>query len=211
MYKNNIYIPDGYINAADHTYPGGSQVNSQLYGGMVGQIVGLSSKQAAQLSKTSIGTLRGGLYQYVKTKASPTTAVARGLVLVWSDRSIFEVSVDVGADIANSLVAGVGLNTVTQAKYCWIQIDGEAAIRFKSSGSPEALNTTKTTPVVGDSVISPLDADNGRADVLADATAVVFGTAAAKLGRQMGRLNTAIGADFFGWTNLMIGDRNYGG
>lgn len=208
--RSIIYVPNGQINAVNDTYIGGGAEAPGYIPGMLGKMVELDAKQAAMLS-SSVITLRAGKYQYVKTKASPTTALARGLALTWSDRAAFEVSVDAATDAIAGICAGIALNAITSGRYGWIQVDGEASVRFLSSGSPEAIATDKTTPAIGDSVNSPLDADNGRADVFDDADAMTAGTAATRVGRIIGKLTSAVGADFFAWVALATGDRNYGG
>lgn len=146
--------------------PSGSIVQS--YGGQVGGKLWLGSVAALALSDTAVGTLFGGVYQYVKFKAASTTAPARGGLVVWDDRENFVVTPDVTATTVSG-VAGVALNSVTKGQYGFIQIAGKASVLFKAS-------TTKTTPAIGDLVIIDLTPSN-VGDVLADATALVSPTA----------------------------------
>jgi hypothetical protein len=183
-----------HLNAVDDEFPGGGD-SPGLVPGQLGAIFHVDTQLAADLADTSVAVLYAGLYQYVKFKASPTTAAARGLVVGWSDQDAYEVSVDAASDAAADLVAGVALNPVTSGQHGFIQIAGLADVKFLAS-------TTKATPAVGNLVVAPLDADNGEADVLGDATAVVFGTAAAALPRMMGRLHAAVDGNDFGLVQL---------
>lgn len=177
-----------FLNTVDDLFPGGGDIAPGNVPGQLGKIFFHSGADALLLSDTAVGTLLGGMYQYVKFKAAPTTAAAKGLCVVWSNRAAFEVSVDVAADIDNALIAGVALSSVTSGQHGFIQMSGSASVKVKGT-------TTKGTPVIGDDLVTPLNADNGLADVLADATAVVFGTAAAKHGRVFGRLEVAVDGD----------------
>ncbi len=132
----------------------------------VGGLTAGSPAEALRLSNTTIGTLYGGIYQYVKFLATSSTANILGGVLFWSDIPNFVVTPDVTLS-TQGLIAGIGLAVTVKGDYGYIQVAGLASVLFKSS-------ITKTTPAVGDLVI--VDQGGGtptaRGDVLADATAV---------------------------------------
>jgi hypothetical protein len=188
------------LNLISDTYIGGG-TEEDLATGQLGKVIYLTREEAALLSDTTIGTLREGLYQYVKTKTTVTTTPARGLGCRWSDKSVFEVTVDAVGDPDCANIAGVFISAPGNGKYCWIHIgDGQVFCAFKGT-------QTKEPSFAGDAVIAGLDADNGLFDILADATAVTFGTAATKLSRWVGRLMEPVGtttADW-AWVELALG------
>lgn len=160
-------VTTSYLNDVNDPAPGvplsspsGSIV--QAYAGQVGGKLFLGAISAAALSDSAVGTLYGGIYQYVQFKSASTAANARGGLVVWSDRENFIVTPDVTATTV-SLVAGVAINAVTKGQYGFIQIAGKASILFKAS-------TTKTTPAIGDLVIIDGATPSNVGDVLADAT-----------------------------------------
>lgn len=140
------------------------------YDGQLGQkyaVNGLTAgapAEATRLSNTALGTLYGGLYQYVQFKTTSTNAHILGGIVFWSDIPNFIVTPDVTAG-TQGLVAGVSLAVNVKGDYGWIQVAGLASVLFKSS-------ITKATPAIGDLVI--VDQGGGtptaRGDILADAT-----------------------------------------
>lgn len=188
------------LNLVSDTYIGGG-TDGDLATGQLGHEIYLTRAEAALLSDTTIGTLREGTYKYVKTKTTVTTTPAKGLACVWSDKANFEVSVDVVGDPDVGNIAGVFISAPGNGKYCWIHVgDGQVFCAFKAT-------QTKEPSFAGDAVVAGLDADNGLFDILADATAVTFGTAATKLARWVGRLIEPVGtttADF-AWVELALG------
>jgi len=167
-YLNDVNDPAPGVPLAS---PSGSIVQS--YAGQLGGKLYLGSVAASALSDPAIGTLYGGIYQYVQFKAASTTAPARGGLVVWNDRENFVVTPDVTATTV-SQVAGVAINAVTKGQYGFIQIAGKASILFKGT-------TTKTTPAIGDLVIIDATPSN-TGDVLADATTLTSPTAKLALG-----------------------------
>lgn len=165
-----LKLTSPYLNDANDPAPGMTVASSQVSGsiipsylGQVGARVVLDADGAAKVSKTSIGTLYGGVYQYVQVLSSATANPARGALCYWSNRETYVVTTDqiVGNE---SLVAGVFLNPITKGNYGFIQIYGKASLLFKST-------ITKGVPAQGDLVVVD-GATSPRGDVLADATAL---------------------------------------
>jgi hypothetical protein len=152
------------------TSPSGSIVIP--YDGQLGQkyaVNGLtagSPAEALRLSNTVIGTLYGGIYQYVQFLSTSSGANIRGGVVFWSDIPNFIVTPDVTLS-TQGLIAGISLAVDVKGNYGYIQVSGLATVLFKSS-------ITKTTPAIGDLVV--VDQGGGtptaRGDVLADATGI---------------------------------------
>jgi hypothetical protein len=177
-----------YLNTISDTNPGGGNDAPGLAPGQLGAEIYLNRPEALKKSDTTIGTLYEGRYMYVKTKTTVTTSPARGLACRWSDKANFEVTVDAVGDPDVGNIAGVFISAPGNGKHCWIHVgDGLVVCKFKGT-------QTKEPSFAGDALIAGLDADNGLFDVLADATAVTFGTAATKLSRWVGRLFEAVGA-----------------
>lgn len=174
------------LNRITDDYIGGG-TDSDLAAGQLGKELHLTRAEALLLGDTAIGLLYEGTYKYVKSKTTVTTAVSRGLGVRWSDKSAFEVTVDAVGDPDVGNIAGVALSTPGAGKYFWIFIgDGLVVCKFKAT-------QTKEPSFAGDAVMAGLDADNGLFDILADASAVTFGTAATKLARWVGRLMEPVG------------------
>jgi hypothetical protein len=175
------------LNLIADDYPGGGIEAPGLAPGQLGKEIYLTREEATLLSSTTIGVLYEGTYKYVKSKTTVTTAVSRGLGLRWSDKANFEVTVDAVGEPDVGNICGVALSTPGAGKYFWMFIgDGQVVCKFKAT-------QTKEPSFAGDAVIAGADADNGLFDILADASAVTFGTAATKLSRWVGRLMEPVG------------------
>lgn len=162
-----VRLTSPFLNRIDDPIIGGplaSPIGSiyQAYGGQLGNKFSLDAGMALMASDTTIGTLYGGVYQYVKFKAGTTAANARGQIVFWDDIDKYVVTPD-GASTNDALWAGLTLNVVTKGNYGWVQIAGKGSIKYRAS-------VTKTTPVVDDLVV--VTAGSNVADVLADATAI---------------------------------------
>lgn len=159
-------VPTGYLNATDDLYPGGGSSNSK-FGGQLGKQMVLTGAQAAQLSKTSTGTLYAGVYQYVKLKAAATPAV-RGAAYFWDNAvapGLFQVvTIESSTTLTAASMAGIALNTITAGQYGWIQVAGIASVKYvasitgtKATGRPVFISIAGTTSI-------------GLADVVDDIT-----------------------------------------
>jgi len=149
-----------YLNEINDSVIGQSVSGGQAYDGQLGAFMVLNAEDAAKLSKTSVGTLYAGVYQYVKFKAGTTASNIVGGPVYWSDPDNFVVTPDVPTGFPG--FAGVSLNAVTKGNYGFILVEGK--------GLAHALaNTTKGSPAAGDNLI--LTSTAGAFDDLADATA----------------------------------------
>lgn len=119
-----VSLPNnGYLNGVNLAYPG--EVTLQ----------GAQTKFADQLGArwtvrsnavrfdSSVGTVRGGVFQFVQTKAASTIQPAPGLLAWWDPTTEgFVVTPDIPT--GSSLLAGVYLNTPTKGNYTVIQVEG---------------------------------------------------------------------------------------
>ena len=136
---NTLTRSDGYNNVNDAS-PGmsvssgtGAQKISQLGNRLV-----LGPDEI--IYDTDIGTLYGGVYQYVRFRSADVTAAARGLIYLWDttvDEDLYQVSnlETIGGTAGSqtcSFRAGICLNAVTAAYYGWIQVAGKASVDFRA-------------------------------------------------------------------------------
>lgn len=150
-----LYLTSGFLNNEDNAYQGGSQGLAGVPG-QLGLIVAATTAQALALSKTSVGTLYGGLYQVVQFKSTSTTAPARGGLCFWSTRGSYIVTPDATAATETEL-AGVYVNAPTKGNYGIIQVGGLASVLFRASVTNKTagniclqLTTTNTADAILD-------------------------------------------------------------
>jgi hypothetical protein len=156
---------DGYLNGTGEVYPGG---NVQLFApGQLGADIFFSDKELLNLgivdTSATLTQLRNGWYKRVLSKAASTIQPVAGLAAFW-DGSIDDLgNYIVTPDNNSGIVVGYYLGTVTKGYYCWIQTGGIVHRQF-------GVVTKGGTAAAGD-IVSTVVA-TGKADVLADATAV---------------------------------------
>lgn len=169
---------NGYLNTVNDPAPGAllaspSGMIVPTYGGQMGGKLTLNSKEALALSDTvNIGTLYGGVYQYVQFLAGTTAAPARGTVCYWSDRENYVVTPDVTA-VNQGKVAGIYIGAPTKGNYGFIQIAGKATVKFKASLTKVAAD--------GDLVLQDTTPTN-TGNVILDATALLSQVLKTRLG-----------------------------
>lgn len=145
------------LNLVNDTVCGGASsqgTGATLYGGILGIEIEFTGDQV--FYDSSVGTLYGGVYKYVKTLSTGGNGV-KGKIAFWSDDANFVVT----ATAQDGNQAGVFLNAVTAGNYCWIQVGGDASVLFADS-------ITKETPAIKDVVVVTSGA--ATADVEADTT-----------------------------------------
>jgi hypothetical protein len=103
----------------------------------------LGEEDAAALSDPSVGTLYGGLYQYVRTPSGSTATPTRGRAAFWDTsvaNSQFQVTPDESGTEGAGLFAGVFINTLTKGYNWWIQQAGKVTVQFRATltGIPAA-------------------------------------------------------------------------
>lgn len=137
-----------------------SGTGQSSYSGQVGARVALDS--ASIRSNAAVGTLYGGIYQYVLMTYT-TTQPARGQLVFW-DLSVGDTLFQVNGDAKPSaavptLVAGIVINsTVTKGNYAWMQIAGRASVLFDSAITAAAAGNLVTAKI---SATVPSTADVG--------------------------------------------------
>ena len=155
----------------------GSNIASAVqarFAGVLGKLLQVTRDEALGLSDLAIGTLYGGVYQYVQFKAGSTVANARGQVVFYSsdaDRGNYIVTPDPTTVLTG--FAGITLNVVSKGNYGWIQYVGVATCLCKATVTDVTLNDPAF--VVSDSSIGKVDA-NTVASITAAQLAVRIGT-----------------------------------
>lgn len=153
---NSLFLVSGYLNNEDNASQGGE---AGLAGvpGQLGQVYTATFAQALALSKTSVGTLYGGLYQVVKFKSTSTTAPARGGLCFWeAPGTTYTVTPDTTA-LLETNIAGVYVNAPTKGNFGIIQVGGLASVLFRSTVTDKTagnivlqLTTTNTADAIAD-------------------------------------------------------------
>lgn len=126
-----------------------------------GDRIALDDATAFASSDSAIGTLYGGIYEYVQTLAGSTAAPARGTAAFFRTadlppagtfaNGLFQVSADAQPTTAlPTLYAGVFINAVTKGNFGWIQIGGilstlfDSTITTAAAGNPVSIKTSPT-------------------------------------------------------------------
>ena len=171
---NVLHLTTNFLNTINDAFAGGGDASPGFAPGQLLKIKRLTKAQALALSKTSIGTLYAGIYQYVQTLSTMTQAAVLGQACFWKTASDYEngiVSADGGATVEGRF-AGVFICVISKGSYGWIQVEGEATCLFRTTvGDTTDGNAVRitTTTFTFDSV----------ADATANAT---YGTAKGVVG-----------------------------
>lgn len=171
-------LVDSRLNAGTGDAAPGMSVASgtgqATYGGNVGSRVALDS--ASVRFNSTVGTLFGGIYQYVfmtYTTAQP----ARGQLVFW-DLSVSDQLYQVNGDAKPTaaiptLIAGVVIQaTVVKNTYAWMQIAGRASCLFDSTITSAAAGNGVTAKISA-TVPSTVDVGTALAATTAGAIAGV--------------------------------------
>jgi len=190
----NINRSPSTFNTVNDLYPGGQQSLSgaNIYAAQLGSRVWLDGNPGGVRYSSTIGTLYGGCFQYVKLYASASAAVTVGRPAVWAyDQSTtcfetYTVTTDGNSALRTGRVAGIFLNVITAGYYGWIQTKGKVNVKF---------TTLTGTPADGDLVY--VDASSGLALSANDGVTITTTILKAWIG-------TALGAPTSAGTSLVL-------
>jgi hypothetical protein len=174
---NIVHLSTPFLNTIDDAFTGGGADATQNYPGQLLKTKRMTTAQAAALSKTTIGTLFAGVYQYVNFLLGSTQAAVRGQACFWKTAADYTngiVTSDGGVTLEGRF-AGVFLSVITKGNSGWIQVEGMASCAFRAAvGDTTDGNAVRitTTTFTFDSV----------ADATANAT---YGTAKGVVGTAM--------------------------
>lgn len=189
-------IPSGFLNSGTDAVIGQNVApavtGTSQFAGQLGKTMTLDDTMAAALSSSAVGTLFGGVYQYVQFAAGVATW-KRGMLAFWDSTaasSAFQVTVTEanGGALGAQDLAGIILHpntgtagTITAGQWGWIQIMGKASVLFRAvltfAGAAQA-------PVFA--AAAGAGADNATADTIGTAVGTTFSSAGLMLERYVG-------------------------
>lgn len=126
-------VSTGYLNTVNDTVPGGTSSGMSgssvpaKFAGQLGKFLTVSQEQIALLTNTSIGTLYGGVYQYVQFNSSGSTPAPEiGQALFWDNAEDPESFIVTDTDTTTSVCtpAGVYIGGIEDGNYGFIQVAG---------------------------------------------------------------------------------------
>ena len=168
------------LNDINDAYPANNTPSmsgaTNTYAAQLGARVWLDGNPGGVRYDSTIGTLYGGKYQYVKTTAGTSNAYVIGRPVFWTDFENYVVTADSTAVLVGKM-AGIILNAVTKGNYCWIQTAGKATVLFKTG-------LTASTPADGDLIV--IDATTGLADDLTQSGSPTYLILKAAIGVALG-------------------------
>jgi len=181
-----IRMSTGLINTVNDAVIGGSAgiSGASKFAGQLGAPIWIDD--AALMYSSTIGTVYGGRFRYVRLAAA-ASAVARGQIVFWDISvadNLFQVTtVESGSVPGAQLRAGVVLNpNWTAGNYSFIQDVGPTYVKFRAT-------LTAVPAGVGVSVYAAAagaGADNGLADVVNSADPATFSDVGLLQNRYLG-------------------------
>jgi len=164
-----VRVTTGKLNTVNDAVPGAivaSVTGGQAYQGQLGQKLVLGPDEVRYSS--AIGTLYGGVYQYVRFASGATAAPARGLIAFWDlsvAENLYQITNDENGAGGVNVWAGIVLSAVTRGNYGWIQTEGKVYVQFRTL-------ITAAIPAIGDPVYcagAGAGADVATADIIRSA------------------------------------------
>lgn len=182
-----IRIPAGAINNVNDSVigndPVGNSTTLSQVAGQLGKVVQLDDSQL--IYKSSIGTVFGGMFQYVRLAAA-ASAVVVGQIVFWDQSvadNLFQVTtLESGSTPGAQLRAGIVLNNSWAAgNYSYIQIFGPTFVKFRA-----VLTEAGQAGCGCFAAAAGAGADNGLADVIGTADPATFGDVSLMESRFLG-------------------------
>ncbi len=157
-FLDTLQLSTGYLNTVSDANLGQSVQPDGLwgFGGLLGKIWQIPGEQALKYSDTTVSSLSGGFYQYVKAN----TALVKGDIVCWTATGMETYLVThTNSAPLEGLIAGVALGTVAINNYCFIQtgFGGLAWVNYRASVTDKTagnlvlqLTTTATVDAIAD-------------------------------------------------------------
>ncbi len=177
MWESNIIrVTTGRLNTVNDTYIGGAPTgtgSNSRYAGQLGKALwfGPQSDQIGVMFDSTVGTLYGGRYRYVRMRAGDddSPAVGVGQILFWDTtltnwQQYYQVTRDENLSSVDNavMIAGIYLGGFTGGNYGFIQDLGMVNVRFRSVlTTAGAIGSRAYATGAGD-----IGTDQGTADVL---------------------------------------------
>lgn len=138
------YASAKYLNDVNDSQQGGALTGmpsavgaSQAQQNIPGDRIILDDATALALSDTSVGTLYGGIYMYVKAAATSTAVATLGCVAFFAASTVgssYTATPDAQPlTTVPTQILGIWLNSISKGYYGWIQIAGIASVLYDSS------------------------------------------------------------------------------
>lgn len=170
-----IRISTGKLNTVDDSViagvPTGSDSTVSMVSGQLGKTLWVPPDQISLVHDTTVGTLYGGRYRYVRMRAGDddSPAVQVGQILFWDTtitnwQTLYQVTRDENLSSADNavMIAGIYIGGFTGGNYGFIQDLGMVPIRFRSVLTVAgAIGGRAYAAGTGD-----LGSDQGTADML---------------------------------------------
>lgn len=146
--------------------PQGNDSTTSMVSGQLGKTVWLD--QGNVIYQSSVGTVYGGRFRYVRLRAADTPAIVVGQTLFWdttvtSWETAYQVTreEDLGSTDNAIFIAGVAISIPTAGNYFYIQDMGQVNVKFRASlTSAGAIGSAVYVAAAGDG------SDEGLGDVL---------------------------------------------
>ena len=169
-----------------------------------GDRIVLDDATALGLSDTAVGTLYGGVYQYVGTLTGATATYTRGRIMFYGSAqqpngasAAYTVTADAQPTTAvPTYIAGICLNTLTAGNFGWIQVAGTASVLYDNT-----LTATNT----GLWVSAKVSASSGTLSSADCGAAVGTTTLSALIGTALGSPTASTVAAVIMWRGAFCG------
>lgn len=169
-----VRITSGRLNTVNDSVIGGGGTGASgnsKFAGQLGKCVWFAPDQIGGMYDSSIGTLYGGRYRYVRMRAGDddSPAVGVGQILFWDTtltnwQTLYQVTRDENLSSVDNavMIAGIYLGGFLGGNYGFIQDLGMVPVRFRSVlPTAGAIGSRAYAAGAGD-----LGTDQGTADVL---------------------------------------------
>lgn len=155
--KQAVMLTAKFLNDVNDSVSGGIVVGvpsgapaPQASQTLPGDRIVLDDATALALSDTSVGTLLGGIYEYVQYKTTTRSAVLGGIAF-WKQSDVGTSYIVYGdaqpATATPSFIAGIFISAPTANNFCWIQIAGVANVLFDSAISATTVGSMVSAKV----------------------------------------------------------------
>lgn len=191
MYSSDIIRINGPINQVNDSVIAGTPVGSGTAGqssiaGQLGKQVWIEPSNI--IFQSTVGTLYGGGYRYVRYRTGDTPAPIVGQIAFWDTtptnwQTAYQITREEDlSSVANAMfIAGIFIGVPTAGNYCFIQDLGLVPVKFRATLTEAGVAGSRVYAAgAGDG------ADEGYADVIGTADPANFGDVSLMQARYLG-------------------------
>ncbi len=148
-----IRISSGQLNTVDDSVIANQAGISGVskFAGQLGKALVVGQEQIALLTDTGVGTLYGGIYQYVHL-SEDSAAVVVGQGAFWDVTAAagdWQITDDPTQGTLNgTALAGIFINAITPGNYGFIQVAGQAVVKLIASITDNTIGSAVVPSVV---------------------------------------------------------------